>query len=158
MAVVRKKALGYKVEQAIVNYLKSTGAFKGCAVIERSSSKEAPDTPCIIVHCVNTSRTDDTDPAIYSKDANVTAVLYADSEETSQAKQESYALELECRLEDLGGMQGTFNAPASGRDKRKIRGMHLHYITEFQTTQETEGTEWRFGVGITLTIQETLTQ
>ena len=159
MAVTRTKPLAYNIEAILCNYLKKTGAFKGCAVVAHSDGNEAPEElPCIVIRCPNTTRTDETPDSMYAKDANVTCVLYVDSEETTQGAMECYAAELELRMEDLIAMQKTFNKPSSGRDYRKIRGVHLHYLSEFQTDQETDGTEWHFGVGCTLMVQETINQ
>ena len=159
MAITRKKSLAYKIESGIVNYLRKTGAYKGCGIVERSSADEAPESlPCIIVNCEQTSRSDDMPIACYSKDANIICTLYVDSDETTQAKMEELALDLEYRMENLEALQAEFNKPSSGRDKRKTRGIHIHYISEFQTDQETEGNDWKYGIALTLTLQETANQ
>lgn len=156
MSIKRKRPTGYKIESMLVSYLKKSGVFKGCAIIEKNSAAESPDDlPCIIVNCVNITRTPDMPASIYAKDANIVCMLHVDSEDTKQTIMESYAQELEWRMENLCDMQKTFNKPSSGRDRRKTRGLHLHYISEFQTDSETDGTEWQFGVGCTLMIQET---
>ena len=61
---------------------------------------------------------------------------------------------MEFWLEDLATMQKQFNKPTSGRDTRSIRGLHLHYINEFQTDTDTSGTQWEFGVGLSLILDQ----
>jgi hypothetical protein len=39
-------------------------------------------------------------------------------------------------------------------DTRAISGLRLQYIDEFQTDQEQENTQWRFGVGVSLIVDE----
>ena len=93
---------------------------------------------------------------MFSKQGNVTCEITIDSEETSAMQYEAYTRELEYRMEDLAGLQKHFNKPAAGagRDTRAIRGLHLHYIDEFQTDSDVDGTNWEFGTGLTLTLQE----
>ena len=152
------RQIARSVEIALVAHLKNQGSFatKDCAVVEESTSDEATDElPCIIVKCVNVTRMDDTSLEMYSKTANVTCVLVTDSEQNSLPQYEKIALDMECILEDLETMQIQFNKPTSGSDKRSIRGLHLHHIgDDFQTDTDTSGTQWEFGVGFSLAIDQ----
>ena len=152
-----KRQIARSVEVALVAYLKKSGSFKTkeTAVIEFTESEEAPDNlPCIIVRCVNVTRTPDTSLDMFSKTANVTATLLVDSEQNSLPQYEAIAFDLECILEDLDRMKVAFNKPVSGKDTRSIRGLHLHYIEELQTDTDTSGTVWQFGVGLSLILDE----
>jgi len=151
------RQIARSVEVALVKHIKKQGSFKAkeCAVIEFTESEEAPDQlPCIIVKCVNVTRTGDTPIQMYSKTANVTATLVTDSEQNNLPQYEAIASDMECILENLAEMQTVFNKPASGRDTRPIRGLHLHYIDEFQTDTDTSGTQWEFGVGLSLILDQ----
>jgi hypothetical protein len=151
------RQIARSVELALVAHLKKQGSFstKECAVIEFTESGEAPDElPCIVVKCVNVPRTGDTSLDMYSKTANVTATLVTDSEQNNLPQYEAIAADMECILEDLDAMKLVFNKPESGRDRRPVRGLHLHYIDEFQTDTDTSGTQWEFGVGCSLILDQ----
>lgn len=149
-----QKPAGYKLESAIKNYLVRTGLFKGCGVIEQSSANEAPESlPCMVVGCDSISRTSDTVASMNSRDAEVSVTIYADSEETNKATLDWLAIELECRLDDLAGMQAEINKPKTKRDTRKVKGLHLHYIGDTKIDLETEGTDWRFTASCTALVQ-----
>lgn len=153
----KPRQIARSVEIALVAQLLKNGPFKSkkCAVIEYSNSDEAPDClPIIIVKCVNVTRTDDTPLQMYSKVANVVATLITDSEQSNLPQYEALACEMEFWLEDLATMQVQFNKPTSGRDLRSIRGLKLHYIDEFQTDTDTSGTQWEFGVGLSLILDQ----
>jgi len=149
----KPRQVARSVEIALVKQLLLNGPFKSkeCAVIEYSNSDEAPDDlPIIIVKCVNVTRTADTSLDMYSKTANVVATLITDSEQNNLPQYEALACDMAYWLEDLPTMQTQFNKPATGRDSRSIRGLFLHYINEFQTDTDTSGTQWEFGVGLSL--------
>ena len=152
------RQIARSVEIALVAHLNKQGSFqtKDCAVVEYSTSDEAPDDlPCIIVKCVNVTRKDGTHLQMYSKTANVTCVLVTDSEQNSLPQYEAIAHDMGCILENLDTMQLQFNKPTSGKDCRAIRGLHLHYIDDdFQTDTDTKGTQWEFGVGFSLTLDQ----
>lgn len=142
------------VEIAVVEALKQSGAFKGCAIVARGDSQEAPSKfPCIIVHCPSAPRHGDI-IGFYPRDAEVTAVLYVDSEQTTQAQCEKLARELENILDWKAGLQEQFNKPDSGPDPRKIRGVYFHEITDFSTESDTDGTLWLRSATATLVVQE----
>lgn len=146
------------VEIALVAHLNKQGSFKtkDCAVVEHSTSDEAPDDlPCIIVKCVNVTRKEGTHLQMYSKTANVICKLVTDSEQNSLPQYEAIASDMECIMENLDTMQIQFNKPASGKDCRAIRGLHLHYIDDdFQTDSDVSGTKWEFGVAFSLTLDQ----
>jgi hypothetical protein len=92
---------------------------------------------------------------MYSKTANVTCILVTDSEQNSLPQYEAIAKDMECIMEDLPAMQTQFNKPPTGKDCRSIRGLHLHYIDDdFQSDTDTKGTQWEFGVGFSLTLDQ----
>ena len=145
------------IEKALVVYLETITGLDAINVVSHSSADTAPDHPSIIVHCPQITRLDDTPLAMYAKAANVTASLFydCDDEVVDLPLFEDAARELECALEDLEAMQEIFNFDALDiPDPRPVTGLHLHYIDEFQTDNETEDVTWAFGVGMTLTIEE----
>ena len=151
------RQIARSVEVALVTYLNKEGTFKAreCAVIEYTESEEAPDNlPCIIVKCVNVSRTPDTSRDMYSKTANVVVTLVTDSEQNNLPQYEKIADSLEKLMDNLPCMQLYFNKPSSGRDTRPIRGLHLHDVDELQTDTDTSGTQWEFGVGGSLIMDQ----
>ena len=154
MARISRKPTTRNVETAIVNHLKKNGALKGCAIVAKGDSTEAPPSlPCIIVHCPSAPRHADI-IGFYARDADVSVTLYADSEQTPEAKCETYAGNMEHCLDWVDGLKKQFYKPGSGRDYRKIRGVYLHEIIDFSTEYETEGTNWQRTVNMTLVVQE----
>ena len=152
-----KRQIARSVEIALVAALNNQGSFKTkeCAIIELTESGEAPDElPCIIVKCVNITRTADSSLDMYSKTANVTVTLVTDSEQNSLPQYEAIASDMENIMENLPCLQLFFNKPTSGADRRPIRGLHLHYIDEFQTDTDASGTQWQFGVGLSLVMDQ----
>ena len=142
------------VEIAVVEALKKSGAFRGCAIIARGDSQEAPSSlPCIIVQCPSAPRTGEI-VSFYARDAEVTATLIADSEQTTQAQCEKLARDMENILDWKEGLQVQFNKPDAGPDPRKIRGVYLHEILDFSTESDTDGTQWHRAATATLAIQE----
>jgi hypothetical protein len=150
------RSIARKVEIAVARHLISNGSFakNECAIVEFSDSDDSPQHPSIVVQCVNVTRTDDTSADMYSKTANVVCALTVDSGQNALKQYGDIANELECWAEDLVSMQIQFNKPESGADKRWIQGLHLHYIDEFQTDSESNGTQWTFGVGFSLIMDE----
>lgn len=152
------RQIARSVEVALAAYLNKEGSFKAreCAVIEFSESKEAPENlPVVVVKCVNVSRAPDTSRDMYSKTANVVVTLITDSEQNNLPQYERIADNLEQLMDNLPCMQTYFNKPAVGtRDKRPIRGLHLHDVDELQTDTDTTGTQWEFGVGGSLIMDQ----
>lgn len=146
-----KRQVSRSVEVALAHYLNKSKNFKGCAVIEYSSSDAAPEElPCIIINCIKVSRTPDTPAPMMSRTANVIATLTVESGQTSIANFEKFASHLEDHFDCLDDMQAMFNPPSSGRDTRPTRGLRLRYIDEFQTDSATDGTLWELAVGLSL--------
>ena len=142
------------VETAVVAHLKKHAALKGCAVIAKGDSSEAPEQlPCIVVHCSSAPRHAGI-IGFYARDAEVTATLYADSEQTTESKCEKYAGDMETVLDWSEGLKTQFNAPTSGQDSRKIRGVYLHEVIDFSTDYDTEGTLWQRSATLTMVVQE----
>ena len=153
MATIRQPTTR-SVETAIVAHLKKYAALKGCAVIAKGDASEAPDKlPCIVVHCSSAPRHSDI-IGFYARDAEVNVTLYADSEQTTESQCEKYAGDMETCLDWVDGLKTQFNAPTSGQDSRKIRGVYLHEIIDFGTEYETEGTMWQRSASMTLVVQE----
>lgn len=155
MAINRKYiSTPEKIETAILQHLRTDGDFKGCAMVGHGLGLEAPETlPCLIVHCERVARHEGYQTSVQSYLASVNATLYGDSEETTQAKFQKYARELEQRLFTTTELQPWFNPPASGRDKRKIRGMYLHEFADWNIETRTEGTQWIFTANIGMVFQ-----
>lgn len=154
MANLKKRPVTRSVEVAIIQHLKTGGSFKGCAIIAKGDSKEAPEQlPCIIVECPSAPRHGDV-IGFYPRDAEVVVTLYCDSEQTNEATAERYARNMENMLDWTAGLKVRFNPPASGRDTRKIRGVYLHEIIDFSTEYQTEGTIWQRSARLVMVIQE----
>jgi len=142
------------VETAVVAHLKKHAALTGCAVIAKGDSSEAPEQlPCIVVHCSSAPRHADI-IGFYARDAEVTATLYADSEQTTESKCEKFAGDMETVLDWSDGLKTQFNAPTSGQDSRKVRGVYLHEVIDFSTDYDTEGTLWQRSATLTMVVQE----
>lgn len=142
------------VEKAIVAHLKKHAALTGCAVIAKGDSAEAPNSlPCVLVHCSSAPRHSDV-LGFYARNAEVSVTLYADSEQTTEAKCERFAGDVETCLDWTDGMKTQFNAPTSGQDKRVVRGVYLHEIIDFSTDYDTEGTLWQRSATLTMVVQE----
>ena len=152
MATVNiNKSTNEYIEIGIIHQLKRLGGMKGCAIISKGAEQEAPDNlPCVVVNCESVSKYGDFPDEIRAKQALVSCTLYGDSEQTTQAKFENYACQLEARLFDISGMKSRFNPPTSGRDTRKVKAIHLHDVTDVQTEADTRGTVWSFTAGATL--------
>lgn len=154
MARILRKPTTKNVETAIVNHLKKNGSLKGCSIVAKGDSTEAPPSlPCIIVHCPSAPRYADI-IGFWAREAEVTVTFYADSEQTPEAKCERYAGNMEHCLDWTVGLKKQFNKPTSGRDYRKIRGVYLHEIIDFSTEYETEGTNWVRTANLTMVLQE----
>jgi hypothetical protein len=154
MARILRKPTTNNVETAIVNHLKKNGSLKGCAIVAKGDSTEAPPSlPCIIVHCPSAPRHADV-IGFWAREAEVTVTFYADSEQSPVAKCECYAGNLDHCLDWTVGLKKQFNKPTSGRDYRKIRGVYLHEIIDFSTEYETEGTNWVRTANLTMVLQE----
>tara|TARA_R110002012_G_scaffold158151_1_gene319543 strand:- start:336 stop:806 length:471 start_codon:yes stop_codon:yes gene_type:complete len=149
--------ISIKIEKALAFYLEQIEAFDDINIVSHSSVDEAPDFPSIIIHCQQTSRLGDTPLEMYAKAANVTASLFYDCDDglVDLPLFEDAARELECALENLSDLQEIFNYDELEiPDERPVQGLHLHYIDEFQTDNETDDMTWQFGVGMTLNIEE----
>ena len=143
-----------KLETAIIQHLRFKGGFKGCAIVAHGFGLEAPETlPCLVVQNETAERYGDVPDELCARQAIINCSLYADSEETTQAKFEKYAREMEAKMYSTTLMQEFFNPPASGRDKRKIRGLYLHDVTDWTSEASTEGTTWQYTVSVTLVFQ-----
>ena len=145
------------IENAIANYLEGIAELDNTNIVAHSSIDEAPNHPCIIVHCQQVSRMDDTTQEMYAKSANVTASLYFDDDDGASdlSDFEDASRELECALEDIDSLKDVFNYdPLADPDLRPVTGLHLHAIDEFQTDNDTEDRTWQFGVGLTLHVEE----
>jgi hypothetical protein len=154
MARISRQPTTKCVEIAIVQHLKKYAALKGCAVVAKGDGVEAPEQlPCIIVHCSSAPRHSDI-IGFYARDAEVSVTLYADSEQTTETKCNKYAEAMETCLDWVVGLKKQFNAPTSGRDYRKIRGVYLHEIIDFSTEYDTEGTIWQRSANLTMVVQE----
>lgn len=143
-----------KIETAILQHLNYEGEFKGCALVMHGLAYEAPDKlPCAIIHCDSVSTDEGYQIGARSFRANVNVTLFGDSENMPRLKFQKFAREIERKLFSETDLTPWFNPPASGRDKRKIRGMYLHEYANWNTDSTTEGSTWRHNTNIELVFQ-----
>jgi len=154
MAILKKLPVTASLELGIVHQLSRAAALKNCAIVAKHETSEAPSNlPCVIVHCESAERFGDV-VEYTARTASVSATLYADTEQTSESDIEKMAREIELHMDSRAALQPRFNAPTSGRDYRKVKGIHLHEVLDTSVESSADGTTYAHAVTSELIIQE----
>lgn len=142
-----------KAERALAQYLRArvTGIniYEGSARAEEEQSQREDEEdeasmhmPALIILAQNSVPFGDSPPSSGIRSIPIQFQFQVDSTETKRAELDTWKSQTFNAVFDVAAVQTALNAPASGTDRREVKGIHFHDLIDQSNPSARQETDW----------------
>lgn len=138
--------LSRKTEKAFATYLPQVITIAGLNIYEGHEKSDEAEFPALFVNADSSSQADGMPSSTGIRIIRLSMRFIVDSEDQTREPLDDWKESLEGAMLDLPAIKSALNEPASGIDRRKVTGMHIHDVIPAEEGSGRENTDWVEGL------------